>query len=80
MSSSYFYCDPNHEEYKYASDHGLCSSSHINTVHNVDERKNFIIEMLVYIDKKLQKERGGGIFMYKQEGELSKHLRLYLGK
>jgi hypothetical protein len=77
MGDKYFYCNIDHVNYPFACQHGLCDPSHVNTIHNNEERKRKIIEMLVYMDNKFKSERGGGVFIYTRDGVLSQHLRLY---
>ena len=77
MGDKYFYCNPNHEYYEFAVNHGLCSSARVNTIHNNEDRKKDIINILVDMDNKFSKERDGGVFVYTNDGILSKYLRLY---
>lgn len=77
MSDKYFYCNPNHESYEYAVNHGHCTLDSVNTIHDNEDRKKNIINILIDMDNKFSKERGGGVFVYTSDGILSRHLRLY---
>ena len=77
MSDQYFYCNPNHESYEYAANHGHCTLDSVNTIHDNEDRKKNLINILIDMDNKFSKERGGGVFVYKSDGILSRHLRLY---
>ena len=77
MSDQYFYCDANSKLNQIAKQCGLCLATSANTIHNDEDRVEIIISVLTDMNNKFKMERGGGVFMYSNDGVLSEHLPIF---
>jgi hypothetical protein len=76
MSDKYFYCKDK-EMRNFTDKYNLCQKERVNTIYNNKDRKFNINNTLVHMNKILQLERSGGLFVHYKSPKLSEFLPVF---